>query len=270
MIQASLAGCEARLQRANRHTQDLDFRLQAYYLDAGVVVEEMNPQRTKKTFKLLNTVLPPIGIGLMVGDILHCYRAALDNLIWELITLTNGASPLAEMKPEFPIFVGIDRKGKPLTSEGLRRRIEGKTHGLSPFLRTVLETMQPCNATHNPADHPLWLLHQLNNVDKHRMVPVLAIPHVVFNYMYRSAKVQMGGFNIADLKSGFVDGAIVGTVEYAAGFDTDSDMHPNLVIDICFGAGCEEATGKSVTSTLNRIQECIHRDIFPKFRPYFV
>ncbi len=44
-----------------------------------------------------------------------------------------------------------------------------------PKAEAIIEAVQPCHALDGAEAHPLWLLHLLNNWDKHRMVQVAVL-----------------------------------------------------------------------------------------------
>jgi hypothetical protein len=101
----------------------------------------------------------PARIPILVGEVLQHLRSALDHLVGEL-ERKNGLQRTSEF--EFPIFWDRAR----YTKDSPR-----KIKGVTPAVAAVIERHQPY---HRPAptykDHPLWILHDLNNADKHRVL----------------------------------------------------------------------------------------------------
>jgi hypothetical protein len=105
---------------------------------------------------------PPIPeIPALLGDCLHNFRGALDHLIWLASVLNSGGPP--------PSPKGI---GFPAWDDSATYKAKG-LHAVSPKVRAVVETLQPYHAGDNARSHPLWVLCELNNVDKHRELHVV-------------------------------------------------------------------------------------------------
>jgi hypothetical protein len=99
---------------------------------------------------------------IIVGEIVHNLRSALDHLVWELVIVETGKSPVTN-KTGFPVFVdqdGFNGRGKDPFLKGV---------GIEPM--AFIETTQPF-ATGERKDSPLWHLHELSNWDKHRSIYV--------------------------------------------------------------------------------------------------
>lgn len=99
---------------------------------------------------------------LLLGDFLHNLRSVLDHLAWQLV-VANGNKP---GRPLFPITLDpawFDSKG----TEHLT--------GVHPDAIAAIRALQPFDSsfTGRKSLHPLWLLSELDNVDKHRLVHIL-------------------------------------------------------------------------------------------------
>jgi hypothetical protein len=108
---------------------------------------------------------------MLIGDVLHNLRSALDHLAWSL------AGTHANQRTEFPIF--LDRtRFHAVNSQGIPDRGSGleKVHGMPLPAQTAIESVQPYQKVHGlPEDRePLWLLHQLSIEDKHRTLNLVA------------------------------------------------------------------------------------------------
>lgn len=102
---------------------------------------------------------PPPRFGVILGDVLHNLRSALDHLIWQ-VTLLDGGKP--DSRTQFPIV----RESKAEFDRVAQRCIPG----LTPEHRAVVDYAQPYHAGKNAHRHPLAVLSALSNMDKHRLV----------------------------------------------------------------------------------------------------
>lgn len=111
--------------------------------------------------------------GVEIGLIAHLLRSALDNVVFQL-ALKNTATPYDRIC--FPIFQikaeFFDRTHKRVTSKGT---VKGILQDLNPRHIAMIESMQPYEGAKLGIYDPLWLLYQINNSDKHRLVQV-AVP----------------------------------------------------------------------------------------------
>jgi len=139
-----------------------------------VVSAEYDPQRRRYALRMRVPQLPPDDWSVVISGIAHQFRAALDNLTWQLALLTNGETKLLglrrEEKPAFPIYAE-------------RKSFHGQGIGcLADPHRTAIELLQPYHAGDKAVRDPLWMLHELNNTDKHRLLFVTAIRNLGYGW----------------------------------------------------------------------------------------
>lgn len=123
----------------------------------GFLVEFDGP---KGWWSLRATVPDPLPPRLtwLVGEVLYHLRASLDNLAWQLV-LANGGTP--GKHTEFPAF-----KDKTPFEDGSGRMMRG----MSTTAKAAIKGLQPFEAWPEHPDHAtLWKVHDLNNIDKHRL-----------------------------------------------------------------------------------------------------
>ena len=140
------------------------------------------------------TLRPPEW-GIPISEFAHALRTALDNLLWQLI-LARGGTPVPKVT-QFPINEEeADFNGKPKRrprpgEPAWRTEGDRLTHGISTVDRAFIEAAQPFKARANVAypawannaarAHPLAMLADLTNIDKHRYIHVAyaaaALPH---------------------------------------------------------------------------------------------
>ncbi len=156
-----------RIDRAEEHLQAIKGGLLRHfeadkYLITGEYQRQFNS--LKGTIITDPVTFPEIDprLNTIVGEHLHDLRSALDHLAWQLV-LKAGGKPTD--KTGFPIKdtdPGTDKKGRP--------RTPGVSGGVSAPARTLIRVAQPYQLGARYIEHPLWLLQQLWNIDKHRYV----------------------------------------------------------------------------------------------------
>jgi hypothetical protein len=164
-----LEGIDERLKRANENIQNLDVEINRFLNEKGHrEVIERDSKRIEEFKDFWSKQAVPPRFAALISEILHGYRSALDNLIWELLRQA-GHTPRNPNAIEFPIF-----NARPTTSDKLalfNRKIEGVGDKAS----AVIESLQPYNAVsqwHGP-HHALLVLHDMNRFDKHRELTVI-------------------------------------------------------------------------------------------------
>jgi hypothetical protein len=109
--------------------------------------------------------------GILLGDFLNCYRAALDHAVYALAVMftSKDPPPTAEIAA-FPI---CDSYGA-WAGHGVQRRISD----LSPLARAVIQDHQPYlreRAAQGAGLSSLRTLRALNDCDKHRLLHIAAL-----------------------------------------------------------------------------------------------
>jgi hypothetical protein len=104
--------------------------------------------------------------GLLLADALHNVRCALDHIAWHVVAI--GSSPPARAADQrrvgFPIYD---------TADGFANSDGTRIPGVSGQQRAIIELHQPHHRGSNAGMHPLALLQDLNNTDKHRELRTL-------------------------------------------------------------------------------------------------
>jgi hypothetical protein len=209
----SLDGVDGKIERAKHHLSELK----------DVLHVALDPRRYRFAFdsELENGehVLRVYGVprvdpvwSLIVGDCLHNLRSALDYLAWQLV-LVDGGDPTSET--QFPI-----RQSPPTQLKPAIRR---------PEILDALERTQPYS---DPRDSYLSALQSLNNIDKHRLLLVVACVFVPERMWWGAEEGEPNPTiraNIGSLKDG----------DAVAWFDfhgdeppPDFDPHPTLQVSL--------------------------------------
>jgi hypothetical protein len=221
------------------------------YLAIQVVVSEFIP--------------PPPIIALVAGDVLFNARASLDYLAWQMVH-ASGTEP--NESTQFPVF----RK----TGEGNPDR---HPHLLQPgaeerFL-TVLDRLQPYQCR-EPESHPLWVLHNLNRIDKHRHLNVLVTAASDYRMtaelpdgkvierhakaIYRKERGEMKRIPLQDgAPLGGFSRAEIGPIPHT---EVKVDCEPK--VEVVLGElGTDERGTASITDQLGELLSFIRTTVFP-------
>jgi hypothetical protein len=94
----------------------------------------------------------------VLGDCLHNFRSALDHTVWFASTFPAGDLPDKANVVGFPVAL----------TETLYN--EKGLQGVTPSVRAFVETLQPYHSGDDARSHPLWVLSELDRIDKHREV----------------------------------------------------------------------------------------------------
>jgi hypothetical protein len=180
--QPDFTGCWAKLRRAEEHLVHLRERVQGF-VDGNAYGVEPDYDFYAGEVVVYGKALrePPIAEwGVIIGDIVHNLRSALDHLVWQL-TLINGRTPPAVIPRgkagrkwrdiAFPIKLDptpTDASGNLIPWSQTRPR---ELWGVGDNLAAHLESLQPFHSGQDPRN-PLWVLNELWNIDKHRHVPL--------------------------------------------------------------------------------------------------
>jgi hypothetical protein len=182
-----------KLRQAKAHLAGLN-KLTDWYLhksNAFGIFPKPDPQRRWEEFVARLDREPGPDFGLLIGDCLHNLRVTLDHIVWHLVG-GNG-----DAKTAFPIFLHRNdfyamtkaKKPQPTETSGLR-----KLRGVPLVPRAIIEDLQPFNQP-EPERESLWILHQLENIDKHRVMhaSLTALDHsnVHVNHIPKGAAVEV-------------------------------------------------------------------------------
>jgi hypothetical protein len=208
----------------------------------------------------------PSRLSLLVGDCLFNLRSALDHLALALArSFTSSMTERQVADSEFPIF--RDGANYP--------QAERKKIGcVNPDARTVIETMQPYQKAADYSSDPLWQLHELNRIDKHRTLTVCAA--VPLKAGRRAVGFRRGGdHNLAG--TGYVTasgnfGLILNAVPLRwAALPADPDrgviVQPLLPLEIVFGDG-SPVDGQVVIPTVRAMCDHVGNVVIPTLSPF--
>lgn len=161
-------GPRAKLIRGLEHVAALKAEyLSTFGADGPVrvgVEQHYDPDAQAWVVTLHDVPEPSARLGLIAGDAVHNFRAALDHLILVLAILDSGVEPKGG-RTQFP----ITSSRAAFNEKGLQTRL---LEGVAPHHVAVIERHQPFHAAEDDpgALHPLSVLNDLDNDDKHRTI----------------------------------------------------------------------------------------------------
>src|ERR1700674_3395463 len=183
---------------------------------------------------------PPAKISIMVGEIVHNLRSALDHIAWQLTPIgrrnTNTKFPITY------IAGTVDPEG------WFKHQISNALGGVDPIAVGEIEACQPYNGW-SSGEHPLSVLHALWVSDKHHSIPVLG------------ATVRSGTLTISKSMAARDFGIAWGPFyqdKYLFDLPVDPDTQEHLDPKITFGVALAEewpTRGRLLPDELKRLYD---------------
>jgi hypothetical protein len=164
---ANLDGVHLKLDRAKEHWEALNREIRCFLDDHAVVpVAVSDPLQRLYIFRVGKVHPLPARWGIVVGDIVHNTRSALDHLVAQLV-IANGQMPARHHA--FPVCLKL---------RDWQRQVEqaksGKSSldGVAAAAVSLIESIQPyhAGAERDAERSTLAGLQRLWNADKHRLV----------------------------------------------------------------------------------------------------
>jgi len=147
-----------KLRRAKEHFYSLNAAINVFWdSKPNAVVHEYDTEKSKNLFrfKVLRDV-PYESWGMVIGDLVHNARSALDYLAWRL-----AGSDIEDIRTQFPICLTAKK------FDDVRWRLKL----IHPDAFAEISKLQPYTRP-NPKEHALWFLQELDARDKHKLITV--------------------------------------------------------------------------------------------------
>lgn len=238
-----LDGARAKVERAKEQIQEFNTvirnSIDSFY---GIRCEERDDSIN---FRAVVRGGLPIKWSIIAGEIAHNLRSALDHVVWQLVDEKGTA------RTEFPIFD---------SSEKYETTGKKKIQLVSASAQEIIEGLQPYHKGMEFSAHPLYRLHHINRIDKHRSLHLLGIA-------VSKAAIGIGGSGtlhsliIHNPKPTFPleHDAVLRTVHAAAGTSRVKVSH-EFSFEIAFGK-FEVCEGLHVIPTLRQIADFVGEKI---------
>jgi hypothetical protein len=260
-----LTGVDLKLRRADTHLEDLDHSVTAFLNDVNAKPLLLELDRETGHHAYCVQYLPPTPTDwpLIAGEILFHLRSALDHLAWQLVLL-DKRTPTKYTK--FPIKkMPCYKKNGRLVPVNLNPPVKNRK------IVKALNECQPCIGPDGQPlrprgditpdyvkRHPLHELQVLNNIDKHRLLLVVAHAIDIYRPMYwdyrRGLKPRL---NLEPLKAG----SPVAWFDFG-GADPPPDFNPRVSLEVVINtAELPHLINVPLTKVLYRIAQSVNMDV---------
>lgn len=248
---------DMKLQWAHSKAAEYDAEVDTW-TEAGGYRVVFEPQADGVEHVIRLQVKPlPTTLSLILGDILQNLRAGLNHLVYEIAERRNPNLPtdIAE-RIEFPIFG--DRSMTP-------GEARAKIGALPPDAQTVVESVQPHLKGDRYGDDPLWHLHELARIDRHRLrhkADTVPGPQILMGgNNLRIYEIML--YNVAEASHG----TEIGRCRIKPN-NPDLPMQMDVTLEpvIIFEGG--PLSGQNVAGCIERIFRHIDTDIVPPLLPF--
>ncbi len=153
----SAKGIRLKLDRADKHIGELRDLLASFYAVQPYKCRVKQDRRTQEQIYYVSKVgRVPEELAIIAGDALHNLRSALDHLALRLYLITHPG------KTEDIVYFPIANSATKHKSTGYRGRVEC-------FGRNIAKRIDEIKP-YKGGNDLLWRLHELNKIDKHRLV----------------------------------------------------------------------------------------------------
>jgi hypothetical protein len=225
-VYESLEGCRLKIVAAADHMHRLQDAVEGFLeegLQLAIVEGQANSQRTKYVFRVERMRRYPIREwGIVLGDAIHCYRSALDQLAYAFAKEPSH-------RTSFPIC---------LDEREWVTKAPSQYWSINPNVLRLIDRVQPYHRE-DPSAHPLAILRALSNLDKHRGIPTITM-------IADDAEAEVGlvtgisEWQSIVFKTGaaYKKGAVVADCKIVpddSGVEPDMDVNIKAAFDVAFG-----------------------------------
>jgi hypothetical protein len=239
-----LSGPSIKIQRADKHLHELADAINRFR-ESGAYQLAIEPDHEARKHILrakIERAPPVVEWGIVIGDIVHNLRSALDHMMWSLTARYCGPPP--------EIIGGAWRYVDfPIQCRSWNEAAAFPIKGMPAELIAYVKHLQPCNRSQDdPLRDPLAVLNELWIGDKHRTITLVQY--------YAHTKLEPFGMVLrtsSQRADGPVeDGAEIARVPFGS-LPPKMDVYARSTFDVAFEEG-PPAYGGRVVHTLDRIE----------------
>ncbi len=274
---------ELKLRRAFRHLKDIDdFTKGRVNGDRHTTRQETDPEDGRVVVYATSEQPAEDPLSLDIGEFLHNIRSGLDNLAYGLASaFTNPLPDDIVESSEFPIFGDRDRQGNLGVGSGRFHETQGgnptrrsglyKIRGWAPDAKTAVEGLQPYHRGNAYETDPLWIIHELDNINKHRLL------HTAFAHGGGAGWNPARSRNLAAIGPGVIEsigGPITTDTPIARipvqPIDPEIEVYVEVqpTLDVAFTQGTPIVEYESVYKTLRDTYVHVVGTVVPALKPY--
>lgn len=243
-----------KVDRANKHIIDLNAEILRFTLEGHPyeTIPEDDLERGERTYYLRVIKEIPPHFPALIGDIAQNLRSSLDHLAWHLVQSSPITPKAKETQIYFPIFETASEY-----RDGKMEKIRGMTDAAIKAIDRI-EPYYRVDGVGIGNGAPLFWLHEINRLDKHRLL-IPTWTSMVSHTITRSKRIEMAdtiraafGDNPGNVflaanattPGPLKDGSKLGTFPIS---EVDDDMTFN--VQVAFGEP-KWVCGKEVATTL--------------------
>ncbi len=268
ILKAFVMDHRSKLDWAKKHLDRLEGDIHSFVQSQPhEMTVKYDAERAKYVAILHVRKAEPPDWSLMVGDIVHNVRSALDSLVYALTVKSLGRLPTGDEVRQIQ-FVIVDQ---PADWNGERGR---RLKHLAPTVQAEVEKLQPYHRPDPKYKHQLSVLRDLSNIDKHRHILVVVQGATDAGITVTSPSIE-GGAVIGGWRGLCVDRTEIATFDFRdeSGNVLPTHLHPkmhvrgHLALDVLFGPG-RPAGGGSVIGFLRDMHNHVGTKVFPVLEPF--
>ncbi len=165
-MERPLDGVEAKLQRAGEHLERLEADARTFLeREPYRVAVDYDAKIDHHVGKARIIEEPPLTLSVTVGEFAYECISALNHAVWQLAARKRGRHKVEAIKRQVELPVALSRQ------RFLEKPVIKHRH-VSKAAITVLDELQPYHRWRGfeGARHPLWLLKEMSDSDKHRVL----------------------------------------------------------------------------------------------------
>src|SRR6266851_4415181 len=155
-------GIRLKIARAQKHILDLEKELTVFLSSDPYEFRRDFEHNIHTAFRLIRSTPIPPSFALITGDAIQNLRTTLDHLVWQLVEVEVG-KPAKPKRISFPIYGSLEEY-----ETGFPEKM--KAMKLGPTTVAALAALKP----YRGGNDTLWLISELNNIDKHRLLVTVA------------------------------------------------------------------------------------------------
>lgn len=225
-----LLGVVLKLNRAEAHLHSVMAMINEFFRTEFFETSTEIDRRGRLIGRAINVKQPPPELSVLIGDCVFNYRSALDQLAYALAAGNTDQLPDSYARTSaFPIYqTGPKYRGR----RGRPARV--RMRGMSATAQAVIERLQPFHRRKYPELRLLWMLEELSNVDKHRLVHLGVATQRRTRYtvkgpgFYRLEKIEA---NPGPVEEDRVLVRVYGEFDLEVGTEVIADVIPEIVFD---------------------------------------
>lgn len=254
-----------RLKHARHHLKTFERAVKTFVQREPYIATSKYDRERRCYVGLIRKVLEmPDRWPLVVGDIVHNLRSALDSLAYALAVKGAGRRPDKDevRKIQFPICT------LPEAFHGKKGQLRRRLTLLAPTAQAAVERLQPYNAAMKSKNiHVLAALDELANIDKHRHI-LLVVAAAESSRLDLSGRGIPKGASITGFSGELKKRTEIGSWSFASPSSSARSIHPevqvkaSMTFQVRFGKGTA-IIGEPVAPVLLGMHDYIRDTVFP-------